>query len=39
MGDMAQPTETIFRQFELCNNIPTEATLVATDRDWETRII
>ena len=24
---MAQPTETIFRQFEICNNIPTEAEL------------
>ena len=34
LGDIAQPTETIFRQFELCNNIPTEANLVAIGMDF-----
>ena len=34
MGDMAQPTETIFRQFEICNNIPKEATLIALGMDF-----
>jgi phage terminase large subunit len=34
LGDMAQPTETIFRQFEICNNIPTEATQIAIGLDW-----
>jgi phage terminase large subunit len=34
LGDMAQPTETIFRQFEICNNVPTEATLIALGLDW-----
>ena len=34
LGDMAQPTETIFRQFEIANNVPTEAKLVALGLDW-----
>ena len=34
LGNMAQPTETIFRQFEVCNNIPTEAELVAIGMDF-----
>ena len=34
LGDMAQPTETIFRQFEICNNIPTEAQLTAIGMDF-----
>ena len=34
LGDMAQPTETIFRQFEICNNIPTESTLIALGMDF-----
>jgi phage terminase large subunit len=34
LGDMAQPTETIFRQFEICNNIPNEAELVAIGMDF-----
>jgi len=31
---MAQPTETIFRQFEIANNVPTEATLIAIGMDF-----
>jgi phage terminase large subunit len=34
LGDMAQPTETIFRQFNLCNNIPAESTLIALGMDF-----
>ena len=34
LGDMAQPTETIFRQFEIANNVPTEATLIAIGMDF-----
>ena len=34
LGNMAQPTETIFRQFELCNNIPEQAQLVAMGMDF-----
>jgi phage terminase large subunit len=34
LGDMAQPTETIFRQFEIANNVPTEAQLVAIGMDF-----
>ena len=34
LGDMAQPTETIFRQFEIANNVPTEAQLVALGMDF-----
>ncbi len=34
LGDMAQPTETIFRQFEIANNIPTEAKLIALGMDF-----
>ena len=34
LGDMAQPTETIFRQFEIANNIPNEAQLVAVGMDF-----
>jgi phage terminase large subunit len=34
LGDMGQPTETIFRQFEICNNIPNEAELVAIGMDF-----
>jgi len=34
LGDMAQPTETIFRQFEICNNVPNEAELTAIGLDW-----
>ena len=31
---MAQPTETIFRQFEIANVIPSEANLIAIGLDW-----
>lgn len=31
---MAQPTETIFRQFEIANNVPNEAQLVALGMDF-----
>lgn len=34
LGDMAQPTETIFRQFEIANNVPTEAKLIAIGMDF-----
>lgn len=34
LGDVAQPTETIFRQFDICNFIPNEATLVAVGMDF-----
>ena len=34
LGDIAQPTETIFRQFNLCNSIPSEASLVAVGMDF-----
>ena len=34
LGDMAQPTETIFRQFEIANNVPDEASLVAIGMDF-----
>ena len=34
LGDMAQPTETIFRQFELCNNIPEQAERIALGMDF-----
>ena len=34
LGDVAQPTETIFRQFDLCNSIPGEASLVAIGMDF-----
>ena len=34
LGDMAQPTETIFRQFEIANSVPREATLIALGLDW-----
>ena len=34
LGDMAQPTETIFRQFNLCNTIPDLATLIALGMDF-----
>jgi phage terminase large subunit len=34
LGDMAQPTETIFRQFEICNNIPNESGLIAIGMDF-----
>ena len=34
LGDMAQPTETIFRQFEIANNVPNEAQLVALGMDF-----
>lgn len=34
MGDIAQATETIFRQFDICNSIPQEATLVAIGMDF-----
>ena len=34
LGDIAQPTETIFRQFEIANNIPNEAQLVAVGMDF-----
>ncbi len=34
LGDMAQPTETIFRQFEIANNVPDEAILVAIGMDF-----
>ena len=34
LGDMAQPTETIFRQFHLCNNVPIEAELIALGMDF-----
>ena len=34
LGDMAQPTETIFRQFEIANNVPTEAQLIAIGMDF-----
>jgi phage terminase large subunit len=34
LGDMAQPTETIFRQFEIANVIPSDAILIAIGLDW-----
>lgn len=34
LGDMAQPTETIFRQFEIANSVPEEATLIALGMDF-----
>ena len=34
LGDMAQPTETIYRQFDIANNVPTEAKLVAIGMDF-----
>ena len=34
LGDMAQPTETIFRNFEIANNVPSEASLVAIGMDF-----
>ena len=34
LGDMAQPTETIFRQFEICNNVPNESELIAIGMDF-----
>ncbi len=34
LGDMAQPTETIFRQFEIANNVPSEASLIAIGMDF-----
>jgi phage terminase large subunit len=34
LGDMAQPTETIFRQFEIANNIPLESNLIAIGMDF-----
>lgn len=34
LGDMAQPTETIFRNFEIANNVPNEAQLVALGMDF-----
>ena len=34
LGDMAQPTETIFRQFEIANMIPSDAVLIAIGLDW-----
>ena len=34
LGDMAQPTETIFRNFEIANDIPSEASLVAIGMDF-----
>tara|TARA_R100000329_G_scaffold35345_2_gene33222 strand:+ start:5905 stop:7074 length:1170 start_codon:yes stop_codon:yes gene_type:complete len=34
LGDMAQPTETIFRQFEIANNVPNEAQLIAIGMDF-----
>ena len=34
LGDMAQPTETIFRQFEICNSVPNESELIAIGMDF-----
>jgi len=34
LGNMAQPTETIFRQFEICNNVPEQAQLIAMGMDF-----
>ena len=34
LGNMAQPTETIFRQFEICNNVPNESELIAIGMDF-----
>ncbi len=34
LGDMAQPTETIFRQFEIANSVPSEASLIAIGMDF-----
>ena len=34
LGDMEQPKETIFRQFEIANNVPIEAQLVAIGMDF-----
>ena len=34
LGDMAQATETIFRQFEIANSVPSEATLIAIGMDF-----
>ena len=34
LGDMAQPTETIYRQFEISNNIPNDAELIAIGMDF-----
>tara|TARA_R100000329_G_scaffold124669_1_gene103196 strand:- start:6311 stop:7480 length:1170 start_codon:yes stop_codon:yes gene_type:complete len=34
LGDMAQPTETIFRQFNISNSVPEEAVLVAIGMDF-----
>ena len=34
LGDIAQPTETIFRQFEICNSVPNESELIAIGMDF-----
>jgi len=34
LGDMAQPTETIFRQFEIANEVPANANLVSLGMDF-----
>ncbi len=33
-GEIGSMSEQVFRQFELCNSIPTEATLIALGLDW-----
>jgi phage terminase large subunit len=33
-GEIGSMSEQVFRQFELCNNIPTESTLIALGLDW-----
>ena len=34
LGNVAQATETIFRQFEIANSVPSEATLIAIGMDF-----
>ncbi len=34
LGDMAQPTETIFRQFEIANEVPKNANLISLGMDF-----
>tara|TARA_R100000900_G_scaffold40894_1_gene33446 strand:+ start:349 stop:1452 length:1104 start_codon:yes stop_codon:yes gene_type:complete len=34
LGDMAQPTETIFRQFEIVNEVPKNANIIALGMDF-----
>ena len=34
LGNVASATETVFRNFDICDNIPNESTLIAIGIDW-----